>query len=146
MNVLVCGGRDYSDFQMVINTLAHIRRNRGIRVLMHGGAPGADALADKWGKLANVAIEVYKADWKKYGRAAGPMRNERMLKTGKPDLVVAFPGGRGTADMVARARAAGVEVMEVKGKSKPSGTAPSAEIAAGPAEAGHSQSDRGVKS
>lgn len=45
-------------------------------------------------------------------------------KTGKPDLVVAFPGGRGTADMVQRARAAGVEVLEVKGKSKPSGTAP----------------------
>jgi hypothetical protein len=119
MNVLVCGGRDYADWQMVINTLANIRRTRGIRVLMHGGAPGADALADRWGRLANVAMEVYKADWKKHGRAAGPLRNERMLKTGKPDLVVAFPGGRGTADMVSRARAAGVEVLEVRGKSAP---------------------------
>jgi hypothetical protein len=119
MNVLVCGGRDYSDWQMVINTLANIRRTRGIRVLMHGGAPGADSLADKWGRLANVAMEVYKADWKKHGKAAGPMRNERMLKTGKPDLVVAFPGGRGTADMVSRAKAAGVEVMEIRGSSVP---------------------------
>ena len=119
MNVLVCGGRDYKDWDKVMNTLADIRRTRGIHVLMHGGAPGADSLADRWGRMANVEIEVYKADWGKHGRAAGPMRNTRMLKTGKPDLVVAFPGGRGTADMVSKARAAGVEIMEIKAQSPP---------------------------
>jgi hypothetical protein len=52
-----------------------------------------------------------KPDWKRHGPAAGPMRNQRMLDWG-PDLVVAFAGGKGTADMVRRARAAGVDVIE----------------------------------
>jgi hypothetical protein len=57
-----------------------------------------------------VPIDVYVAQWKKHGRAAGPIRNQRMLDKGKPDLVVAFPGGRGTADMIRRAERAGVPV------------------------------------
>jgi hypothetical protein len=48
------------------------------------------------------------ADWEKLGRSAGPIRNQAMLDEGRPDLVVAFPGHHGTADMVRRARAAGV--------------------------------------
>jgi hypothetical protein len=52
-----------------------------------------------------------KADWRKYGAAAGPIRNQRMLE-GPPDIVVAFAGGKGTADMVQRARAAGIAVIE----------------------------------
>jgi hypothetical protein len=52
-----------------------------------------------------------KANWRKYGPAAGPIRNQQMLDWG-PDLVVAFAGGTGTAGMVALARAAGVPVIE----------------------------------
>ena len=48
-------------------------------------------------------------DWKKYGKKAGPLRNQQMLEEGKPDLVVAFPGGNGTADMVRRAKKANIE-------------------------------------
>lgn len=47
------------------------------------------------------------------GRAAGPIRHQRMLDEGMPDLVLALPGGRGTADMVRHATLAGVEVIEV---------------------------------
>jgi hypothetical protein len=61
-----------------------------------------------------VPIDVYVAQWKKHGRAAGPIRNQRMLDEGKPDLVVAFPGGRGTADMIRRAERAGVPVQQVQ--------------------------------
>lgn len=53
---------------------------------------------------------VFPAHWEQEGRAAGPRRNNRTLG---PDLVVAFPGGKGTADMVARARAKGVRVKLV---------------------------------
>jgi len=52
------------------------------------------------------------ANWAELGRKAGPIRNQQMLDEGKPNLVVAFPGGRGTADIVRRARAAGIEVVE----------------------------------
>jgi len=53
------------------------------------------------------------ANWAGLGRKAGPIRNQEMLDQGRPNMVVAFPGGRGTADMVRRARGAGVEVIEV---------------------------------
>lgn len=56
---------------------------------------------------------MYPANWLKYGRMAGAMRNQQMLDEEEVDLVVAFPGGKGTADMVRRARAAGIEVREV---------------------------------
>jgi len=88
-------------------------------VLIHGGARGADRAADEWAVVSWVVVEEYKADWKNDGRAAGPIRNQRMLDLGKPDLVIAFPGGRGTADMVKRARKAGVEVMEIRYLPKP---------------------------
>jgi hypothetical protein len=53
------------------------------------------------------------ADWAGLGRKAGPLRNERMLHEGKPQLVVAAPGGRGTSHMTHIAREAGVEVIEI---------------------------------
>ena len=73
-------------------------------VVIHGGARGADDLARQWGEIS-VGIEgvEFRADWTAHGKAAGMIRNQRMLDEGRPDLVVAFPGGRGTADMVRRA-------------------------------------------
>jgi hypothetical protein len=76
---------------------------------MQGGARGADALAKEWA-MTKADLEI-KADWKKYGPAAGPIRNQQMLDWG-PDLVVAFAGGKGMAGMVALARAASVPVIE----------------------------------
>jgi hypothetical protein len=82
-------------------------------VLIHGAAKGADSLADRWARLNGVPVTQYPAKWNEHGRAAGPRRNEQMLKEGKPDLVIAFEGGRGTAHMVRIAREAGVDVMEI---------------------------------
>jgi hypothetical protein len=79
---------------------------------MRGGARGADALAKEWAKThPDIVRWGCKAEWKKYGPAAGPLRNQRMLEW-LPDLVVAFSGGKGTADMVRRARAGSIEVIE----------------------------------
>jgi hypothetical protein len=61
-----------------------------------------------------VPVSAHPADWFSHGKAAGPIRNQEMLAMEAPALVVAFPGGRGTADMVRRARKAGVDVLEVK--------------------------------
>lgn len=112
--VLVCGGRDFNDRELVTQTLNRIHRERKIRLLIHGGAGGADQLASDWAAVTiYVPRKAYPANWLKHGRAAGPIRNQQMLDESKPDLVVAFPGGRGTADMVRRAKSHGVEVMEV---------------------------------
>lgn len=114
MRVLVCGGRDFADESTVVNYLFRIDDERKITSIIHGGASGADEIGGKTAQLLQVPCTVYRASWKKYGKKAGPMRNQRMLDEGKPDLVVAFAGGRGTADMVLRARTSGVEVQEVK--------------------------------
>ena len=114
MRVLVCGGRKYADRDRVRETLNRLSVERGgITLIIHGGAPGADELADKWSKAAYVERIVFVAEWHVHGRRAGPLRNQRMVDEGKPDLCVAFPGGIGTADMVRRARKAGIEVVEV---------------------------------
>lgn len=118
MRVLVCGGRDYADRGAVAVALAPYRPENVVRdvsdtILIVGGAPGADTLAEEWADVWGVRKRVFLADWATHGKAAGPIRNQRMIDEGKPDLVVAFPGGRGTADMVRRARSAGIPVKEV---------------------------------
>ena len=115
LRVLVCGGRDYDDLGNVWSQLDAHHGLIGIGCIIHGGASGADALAESWAASNKVARHRFSAQWDKHGKAAGPMRNQAMIDKGKPDLVIAFPGGRGTADMVSRARAAGVRVVEVCG-------------------------------
>lgn len=116
MRVLVCGGRNYRDrarLTAVLNKLNDAGDGDAIDLLIQGGAPGADRMASEWSYANAVAQAQFDADWDTHGTFAGPMRNARMLAEGKPDLVIAFPGGRGTADMVKKARKAGVEVIEI---------------------------------
>lgn len=119
IRVLVTGGRDFADREWLFAVLDAIHAERGIACIIAGGAKGADMLARNWAIARRVDREEYPADWWTHGRAAGPIRNRKMLTDGKPDLVVAFPGGRGTADMTSAAKAAGVEVIEQKGGAKP---------------------------
>jgi hypothetical protein len=96
--------------ERVLDAVCHSRSTVPY-VIVHGAAVGADQMAGSWARSRGVAEAAFPADWGRDGRAAGPIRNQRMLDEGRPDLVVAFPGGRGTADMVRRARAAGVAVV-----------------------------------
>jgi hypothetical protein len=109
IRIAVTGGRDYADEAAVFKVLDRVRELHGQFVLVHGAARGADALADKWARARGVDVERHPADWTK-GRSAGPARNATMASSGL-DLLVAFPGGRGTADMVQRCRNRGVGVV-----------------------------------
>lgn len=86
-------------------------------VIVHGGAPGADCTAGLWVVQKTehpwVTTEVHWADWRKHGKAAGPIRNQAMLDS-KPDLCIAFPGGRGTNDMVSRCLSRKTPTLGVK--------------------------------
>jgi len=113
MKVLVCGGRNYDDGERVRAVLNKLDAESWINVIIEGGAKGADRLAAAWAQSKGIALETYPADWENQGSFAGPARNKLMLEQGEPDLVIAFPGGRGTADMVKKARKAGVEVIEI---------------------------------
>jgi hypothetical protein len=116
LNILVCGGRDYSDrahLKRVLNQLVGIEHDV---TLICGMAPGADTLAHDWAIDRSFTVKPYYADWKTHGRKAGPIRNQEMLDKGRPDLVVAFPGGRGTDDMVRRAVDQGGIVLRVEAR------------------------------
>ena len=120
--VLVCGGREYTNKEKVFSVLTALGGvpmgdvdnpswlPRPDLVIMHGGARGADTLADGWAVTNWVPVEEYRADWDKYGKGAGFIRNKQMLEQGKPDLVIAFPGGRGTNNMIELAREANIAV------------------------------------
>jgi hypothetical protein len=111
MKVLVCGGRTFSDAKLLDKFLGYVDNKYRITQIIHGGARGADAMAGEWGRRYNIPVTVFYADWTRYGRSAGPRRNEKMLAEGKPDIVLAFPGGPGTAHMVRIAKRAGVRVV-----------------------------------
>jgi hypothetical protein len=113
MRILVCGGRDYGDEIVLYAALDEIHGRRPVTRLIHGAARGADSLAAAWAKSRGVPTHAFPADWKRDGRAAGFLRNARMVRDGRPDLVVAFPGGKGTAHMVRLARDAGLPVLDV---------------------------------
>jgi hypothetical protein len=113
MKILVCGGRDYTDYDRLEDELNLLWRVHGDFTIISGMARGADSLAVRYAEQYDCPLEKFPALWDVHGRAAGPIRNQLMLDEGKPDLVVACPGGRGTAHMVKIARTAGVEVQEI---------------------------------
>ena len=107
--ILVCGSRDYNDISKVSMILRRYRDSHP--VIIHGAARGADACASLACRVLGYEEERHPANWKKYGKAAGPIRNREMLDSGI-DLVLAFWDGKspGTRNMMAIARKAGVEV------------------------------------
>lgn len=114
--VLVCGARDYTDETKIWKELDALKLEIGSFILIEGQARGADLMAARWAvhRLPSQQHWRFPADWKKYGRAAGPIRNKQMLEQGQPDIVLAFGGkeGKGTNNMVGIAAKAGIEVRE----------------------------------
>jgi hypothetical protein len=111
--VLVCGGRDFNDEEYAFTALDRLDAELprpGITGIISGCAPGADTLGLKWSLKWDLPVKMFPAKWREHGSAAGPIRNQQMIDEGKPDIVVAFPGGNGTADMIRRAEAAGITV------------------------------------
>ena len=114
--LLVCGGRHFADVERLERELDHFNHWHPIALLIHGGATGADSLAAEWARRRGIeclAFPVSDDDWRAFGKRAGPIRNQRMIDEGKPDEVFAFPGGNGTADMIARARAARLPLSRI---------------------------------
>lgn len=119
MRVLVCGGRNFYNKALIKRTLDELHKKTPITCLIHGGASGADFLANHWATAySGVPVEEYKYERGGTGKRAGHVRNLMMLVQGKPDIVVAFPGEDGTADMKRQARKANVKVVEISDDSQ----------------------------
>jgi len=127
MRLLVCGSRSWKDRMLMMEVLRKIKRKqdnyKGIVTLIHGAASGADEMAGEIGAQFAISscwrVKAYPANWKKYGKAAGPIRNQRMLEkemlgTGENRLVLAFHenirSSKGTKDMILRALEHGIRV------------------------------------
>jgi hypothetical protein len=110
--VLVCGGRDYINRDLLWAILDCAHTIDPIETLVSGMARGADTLAANWASKSGIPVAAFPADWKRHGKQAGPIRNQEMIDKGEPDIVLAFPGGVGTKDMVRRAERAGIPVVE----------------------------------
>ena len=111
MNILCCGDRNWTCYATIHSRLTQYR-NTDVTII-HGNARGADRIAAKAGIDLGLSIKSFPAQWKIYGRGAGPIRNQQMLDEGKPDLVLAFHddirNSKGTKDMVERAKRAGIK-------------------------------------
>jgi hypothetical protein len=127
MKVIVCGGRDFDDRNFIYSWLDKLfapsygdsteaqpwRLPRPDLILVLGGARGVDSIAEDWAVVNWVRQIVYPADWARHGRKAGILRNIEMLEAERPEMVVAFPGGNGTAHMCRIAEEAGVAVLRI---------------------------------
>jgi hypothetical protein len=114
MIVLVCGSRDAIDWQPVFAWLDLFAATHPVTKVIHGGARGIDSMADGWARQRQIPVDAYRIThetWRAQGKSAGPRRNQRMLDEGKPDVCIAFPGGRGTRDMRERSICADVPVI-----------------------------------
>lgn len=110
IKIAVTGGRNYEDDSILQNALNCF----DIEKLYVGDANGADSLAVEWAKFKNIPYEVFKADWSRHGKAAGPIRNREMLKAVIDGVLIAFPGGKGTENCVQEARRQGFTVFRVE--------------------------------
>lgn len=112
--VLVCGGRNWGEREPILRELRKLIKKHGRVLVIEGEARGADKLSRKAAEELGCPCERYPAQWDRYGRGAGPIRNRQMLTEGEPDEVLAFheniDESKGTKNMVETAAKAGVAV------------------------------------
>jgi YspA, cpYpsA-related SLOG family len=111
--VLVCGGRDFNDSDKLFEVLDQEHARNPFDLVITGGAKGADWWGHYWAIKRGVPYKVFPADWMTYGEAAGPVRDQQIIDEGRPDVVIAFPGGTGTDEVINRAGLAEVPVVRV---------------------------------
>ncbi len=106
--ILICGSRNWVDRETMENVFKHIDDS----IIIEGQCKGADLMAAELAEGKNLCIERYPANWEKYGRSAGPIRNQQMIKIGKPDIVLVFhealASSRGTKNMMKYAKEVGI--------------------------------------
>lgn len=109
MKLIIAGGRKYQltgrDFYCL-----DLHFKKVVSEVISGGASGADSDGEYWAKRSIIPFKIFKADWKKYGKSAGPRRNVLMAQYA--DAVVLFPGGSGTESMYQEAKKYGIKIYD----------------------------------
>ncbi len=123
MRVLVCGGRHFLDVRWLWGALDLLHDRSPITEIIEGGAGGADIRAKWWADRERILCTEVRADWDKHGKSAGYKRNVEMADL-RPDIVLATPGGKGTAHMVTIAKDRGLRVIYLEKMPVPRPTGP----------------------
>lgn len=116
MHIIIAGCRDFNDYSVVekevMDFIGKVIGKIEIEIIS-GGATGADALGERFAKEHNLSLKIVPADWKTYGRSAGPRRNEQMARIA--GTLIAFWDGksRGTKNMIDTAKKLGLRVKVV---------------------------------
>jgi hypothetical protein len=117
VRVLICGDREWDDPLPISWIVRAATGSLMPTAVISGAARGVDSFAARSAGRQGVVLMEFPAKWDEHGKAAGPIRNQQMLDEGKPDVVFAFhdnlAASKGTADMVRRARKAGLPVYVV---------------------------------
>ncbi len=117
MKLLVCGDRNYEDSKLLFSILNELHSEHKVIEVIHGAAKGADILGHVWAEEHGIKSTPVYADWKQFGRAAGPIRNNRMLEM-QPDLVVAFHkninDSKGTKNCLEQAEELGIKTLLIE--------------------------------
>lgn len=111
--LIIAGGRNYILHRHDIRLLDLILEKHNIVEVVSGGCSGADLCGERWAEENYIKIKRFPADWDKYGKAAGPIRNREMAEYA--DIVALFPGGNGTESMKLEARKAGIKIYDFRG-------------------------------
>lgn len=110
MKTIIAGGRDYILTDADRAWLDGLKDSLPITEVVNGGAKGADMGGDQWARIRGLPLKRFPADWRRYKVSAGPRRNQQMADYA--EACILFPGGKGTADMKAKAVAKGLRVIE----------------------------------
>ena len=113
MRLLICGDRNWKDKELIHMYVKHYNPS----IIIEGEAKGADSLAREVGESLGILVEKYPADWTTHGKKAGPIRNNQMLKEGKPDMVIGFhddlESSKGTKHMLKISVKAKIKTLHV---------------------------------
>lgn len=108
MKLIIAGGRNYQLTEKDVRALNAIRHE--VTEVVSGNATGADLGGEMWASDHGIPVKGFTPDWATHGKAAGPIRNAEMARYA--DAVALFPGGRGTASMLAEAKRAGIKIYD----------------------------------
>lgn len=108
MKTIIAGGRYYRFTREDTDRLSALAVKIGITEVVSGGAGGADLCGEVWAHTSGIDVTIFEAEWTKYDKAAGPIRNRKMAKYA--DAVILFPGDTGTLRMKEIARELGLAV------------------------------------
>lgn len=119
LRILICGDRRWTDRKAIEDFIKTLPKDT---VIIEGECKGADMMARDLAYSYQLEVYQFPAQWERYGKAAGPIRNEAMIRYGRPDLVVAFHNNlsksKGTWNMITRARKHGIPYQVIKSEQE----------------------------